>query len=498
MTLLLIIISLIIFSLIPNYFNKKYSIFFILLSVIIVLLFYFFLAKFLFYNNQLFFPNKINYTYVPCGNYYNELTNSILQYKLNIFDKTHIPNDLLLNFNKTIQKFIFLTDTSIYKGKVYLYFGITPVLLFHLPFYLITNLYLTDKFITFILSCLCFIFSLLLIHNVTKNYKNIPLNIKILSIFLIGFCNLLPFLIVRSFIYQITVLTANVLLICAFYLFYYYINNKNLKTQYILIFFISLFLCLCVGARPHYFLFIPIFFFSIIFLKYKENKNIKYILKSILFFLIPCLIYGTIIAIYNFLRFDSIFEFGWKYQFNPHNQSNIIFTIKDFIIGFKNNFFLLPNMNEVTIFSLSKTFGHRIGNEYITGIIWTCPIILILFFIPNFLKQFYKKNFNFFIFFLTMILVIIINIIVSSFFGMVIRYIFEFLSLMIILSIIMFLFYQDNIENRLTKIFFNSTFILIFGFSMFINISLLFCRENFWNFVTLKNTNYTNIINFLF
>lgn len=498
MTLLIVIFLLIVLSLITNIFKKRNIRFsFICFSVLSILFFYLFLSVSLLGRTQIL-PNNENQIYAPCGNFYNELIKSILDNRLNIFDNIVIPKELYPNYNKIIKKYHYLKDTSLYKGKIYLYFGITPTIIFYLPFHLLTNLYLTDKLLTLILSYLSFLFSLFLLYSITKRYINIPISINIVTIFFIGFCNLLPFLIVRSFIYQVAVITANVLLLGAFCLFYYFANTKNNKFQNVFVFFISLSLCLAVGARPHYVLFIPIFFFSIIYLKYKESAKTDNIFKTILIFLMPCIIYGSIIALYNYLRFDSIFEFGWKYQLNEHQQINYVPSLKDFIIGLKNNFLLLPNMNEHTFFSLVNTSGHRIGNEYIAGVLWTCPIITILILIPHFLRQIYVKSKKNFVFLVTLLLVIIMSIIITSFFGMIIRYIFEFLSLMLILSIVIFMFYINETKDKTLKNFLIFLFISIFIFSMFINISLLFCEENFWNFQTLANTNYSKIVNFLF
>ena len=499
MTLFLIILSIISFSLLTNFLPNKYDKLFVFISILIVFVFYFFLAK-IFLKTDYFFPKATNYIYTTCGNYYNLLTDSIIESKLNIFDDVYIEKTGS-NYKDLTKKYFFLMDTSVYKDKIYLYFGITPVLLFYLPFHLITNLYLYDNLLIFLLSCLSFIFYLLLINrillSICKEFS-IPSNIKILSIFLIGLCSLLPFIVIHSFIHQVAIITAHFLLIAAFYLLFQYINAKNAKNEYILVFFISLFLCLCVGARPHYIIFIPVIFFVIIYLKYKESKNINCIIKTFLIFLIPCLVYGTIIALYNYIRFDSIFEFGWKYQLNQHNQSQIAITLKDFFVGLKNNFFTIPDINSKTIFSLTKVSGHRIGNEYITGILWTCPIIFTLCFVINFLKKIYKENFNNFIFLLTIIIITTINIIINNFFGMIIRYIFEYLSLMLILSIIIFLFYMNENKDKLTKNLFNFLFILIFIFSVFINMALLFCRENFWCYPVLTFSHYTNVVDFLF
>ncbi len=443
-----------------------------------------------------FYPSKEIQLYSPCGNFYNLITNSIKKFKINIFEDIDTEN--LKIDPSTYKNTPLLLDTSFYNEKIYLYFGITPVLLFYLPFNLITTLYLTDRLLVFLLSCISFLLSLFLVNSVTKNYKKVPFNLKILTIFLIGLCNLLPFIAINGLIYQVAVVTANILLLGAFCLFYYYTTDINTEIKNIFVFFISLSLCLAVGARPHYILFIPIFFSSIIYLNYKESTKINNIFKAILIFLTPCIIYGSILALYNYLRFDSIFEFGWKYQLNEHNQSVYMPTIKDFIIGLKNNFLLLPNINDSTFFSLTKASGHRIGNEYITGVLWICPIVAILIFIPNFLKKIYSENKKTFIFLLTFILTTAVSIIVASFFGMIIRYIFEFLSLMVILSVITFFHYINVTDDKLLKKFFYFLFILVFVFSVFMNTSLLFCKENFKIHNTLRKTYYTTVIKTLF
>lgn len=473
MILFLITLSLIFFSIIANFFSKQKKIF-IIISIFLVFSFYFFLTK-TFYNVDCFYPSsKIQYN-LFCSNYYNLIIDSLKEHKLYIGEDTGDEHYFFINKNDSKQK-LNLLDTSTYKDKIYLYFGITPVLLFYLPFNFITKLYLTDKFLVFILSCLIFILSLFLIKKTTQkitDITNLPINTIIIIIFFIGFCNLLPFLLIRSAIYEVAISNAIFLLLISFCLFYYFIYTESSKKQKILTFFLSLTLCLAVGARPYYVLFIPVFFFFVIYIKYKETKNLKHIFKITVLFLIPCVIYGLFIAIYNYVRFDSIFEFGFKYQINHLDLYNYKPSIKDFLIGLKNNLFLLPDMNEKTIFSLTKTCEHRLGNDYITGAIWMCPIIFILSFVPFFLKKIYKKDKKIFFFLSTMTSVIIISVITTSFFGMVTRYIFEYLSIMIILSVIIYIFYVTKIEDCLLKNFFNLMLTLFFAYSFFINISLL-------------------------
>lgn len=244
MNLFLIVISIVVFSLISVFFKNKKI--FIIISIIAVLFCYFLLAK-NFFHPETFFPSsKINICYF-CGNYYNLLADAIKNKKLYITTSEFYPkleiNNIYENYPIIVlsdEQYKSLFDTSYYKGKIYLYFGITPVLLFYLPFNLITGLYLTDKFLVFILACMFFIISLIFLKNITKKFDNqLPNIIFILSIFLIGLCNYLPFLLIKNSIYEVAVITANLLLLISFLLLYYYLEIKNTKKQYILVLLLS-------------------------------------------------------------------------------------------------------------------------------------------------------------------------------------------------------------------------------------------------------------------
>ena len=321
MTLLLIVISIVIFALISNFFKSKKV--FVILSIFLIFSFYFFLEK-SFFPPEGIFPSTENRTYYLCVNYYNLIVDAIKNKKLYITTSKNYPKLEMDNIYRNYTDLFFeddkyqpLLDVSYYKGKVYLYFGITPVLLFYLPFNLITGFYLTDKILGLILASLSLLVLLLIFKKFTEKFENQPSNIVgILSVFLIGLCSYIPFLLIRNRIYEIAIITAVLMLMLSFLFLYYYLKETNVKKQYILVFLISFCLALSVGARPFYVLHIPLFFILIIFLKYKQTKSISIVIKTAVAFLIPCLLYGTIVALYNYLRFDSIFEFGFKYTLN--------------------------------------------------------------------------------------------------------------------------------------------------------------------------------------
>lgn len=502
MMLLLIILAIIVFALISKFFKNQKI--FIIISVAFILFFYFFLAK-NFFHIESFYPTSEIKTYYLCNNFYNLVVDALKDKKLYIgtledYPKLNVDN-VYKDFDTIFEdpKYTNLFDSSYYKGKIYIYFGITPVLLFYLPFNIITSLYLTDKMVVLFLACLSFILSLLLLKKITTSLNfNIQKPILILSIFIVGLCNYVPFLVVRSCIFEVAILTANTLLLFSLLFLYFYLQTKETKKRYIFLLLMSLCLALAVGARPFYVLHIPLFYCLILFFEYNQNKDIRKILKVSLAFLAPCIFYGIILALYNYLRFDSIFEFGFKYTLNSENHYGQTPSINDALLSIKYNLFQIPDIVEDTIFSLAQTEGHLFANEVVIGVFWAFPLILSFIFLPKFLLNVVKRNKDIVAIIILMLFVAGINLFITSFIGMVSRYFFEYMSLIVPISLILFYYLYNIAEDKLLKRVLNVYFILLFIYSIFMNISCLFCEKYSLYYFGSSAYNYSKIIKFLF
>lgn len=442
MTLLLIILAFTSLSIVIRFYPKSYNII-MLFTIFCVISSYFMFTKN--FTSRSFFPTEYQ-SENDCP--YNRLTSAIRNKQLYIYDKLppifDDPN-IYKNFifysqqDNTLMQFY---DFSYYKGKIYFYWGITPVLLFYLPFNLITNLCLSDNFIVFFSISLIFLLSLIILKKIINIiFIETPFKTNVLfylSTLLIGFGNYSLFLAVRPYICEVAISLAALLLLLSIYLFIELINEKQKHTN-LITFFIGFCLSLSVGCRPHYVLFIPIFYILIIYIYYKRTKNIKDILIKSSFFIIPCIIYGSVLALYNYLRFDSIFEFGWKYQFNHVFQYYFVPTIKDFLLGFKYHLLQFPEIDKesYTLFSSFKNTCHRVGNEGAVSLFYLYPLSILIFLLPilSYIKQNKKVlsiNILLFSFF-------IINLIIACFLGAIQRYVFEYLYILVILTLIIFL-----------------------------------------------------------
>lgn len=539
MILLLIILLLTATSFLPKFF-PKYNKLTILFCVFIVLLFFFFLSK-NFFHAESFCPTKKIQTYSSLGNYYNFIVNSIKnKHKFYIhINYAEFPllnkQDIYKNYKKYYvedKKYGALLDTSLYKGKIYLYFGLTPLMLFYMPFHLITGLYLTDKLLVFVLGCFSFLLLLFFVKKlIFHHFTHSPFHL--LVIFILGFCSYLPFILIRSATYEVAISTAMFLLLGSFVILYFYLNkiqrdtaskysitenhhcgsrsaiyaNKtsllssaflSIRQSDFLLFLLGLLLSLSVGARPHYVLFIPIFFTAVCIMNYYNIKNIKYVMRQTIIFLTPCVIIGAILALYNYLRFDSIFEFGWKYQLNDLRQYAYYPTIKDSLLALKYNLFQFPEINKETVFCLAETKDHIFGNEFVTGIVWTYPFVFLFVFLPSYLWETYKKNKNLFCITVLMIIVVIINVFVTSFIGMICRYFFEYMPFIIILSMQLFYYMYSKLNTKFLKNISEIFFVLIFIYSIFINISLVFSNNYAIFYKETSRNNYAKIVKILY
>lgn len=502
MTLFLIILIFIFLGLIIKSYQKSYNII-ITLTILCVIFSYFIFAKN--FPEHSFFPQKYQYT-KDCR--YNRLIYSLKKYKLDIEDdipkileepNIHTTFVSYLQNHKTLFKFY---DLSCYKGKIYLYWGLTPVLMFYLPFNLITNLYLSDNMVVWLLTSFIFLLSLLILRK--SVYISIPLdkstNINFLffySSLIIGYCNYSIFLVTRPSICEVAISCAAFLLLLSIYLFIEFLDGNKKHTN-ILPFFIGLFLSLSVGCRPHYILFIPIFYIFIVYVHYTRTKNIKDILKISGFFILPCIIYAIILALYNYLRFDSIFEFGLKLQLNNLQLYNYTPTFTDFIVGLKNHLLKIPDINPLnyTIFSLRNASGHRIGNELISGIIYIYPMSMILILIPLF--YFIKRNKITTQIVTLFSLLFVITFFMACLFGMIQRFVFEYMYILVILTLFVFIIFYNYISSKY-KLLILIFFIIITTYTIYVNLSLLLCFNNLMIFVRLESLKfYENLINLLF
>lgn len=248
-------------------------------------------------------------------NLYNKLTDAFVHGHMYLFQKP--PEELLKTPNPYHPMHSFqyremgLHDLSLYKRKFYLYYGPTPVILLYLPYYLFTLNRIPDNLAVLTFLFLSLIVSVELLYYIKKKYfGNIPEHLMLISIGLLGFATLSPYLLRRPIMYEVAISCASFLLLLAVNFFCKALHQD----RFMLLFLVlgSLSLGLANGARPHFILvgIILIFFLCVLLGKNKEFPS-KSVCICLFVPFIACLI---LLFSYNYFRFEDIREFGLRYQ----------------------------------------------------------------------------------------------------------------------------------------------------------------------------------------
>lgn len=239
-------------------------------------------------------------------------------------------------------------DHAFYNGKYYMYFGIVPVLVLFVPFRLITGNPLTTYHATQIFTALFIagLFSLFFLFA-KKFFKAMSLAVYLslsaaMSVMSVWYLSKAPAL-------YCTAIAAG---ICAeiWSLFFFakaVWGEENGRRTTVYGVLGSLFGALAFGCRPTValanLLAVPMF---VHYLK-QRKKSDPGLLKQILVVISPYIVIGVLLMLYNYVRFDSVFEFGQSYQLTKADQSGYGSVASQFgpikiLDGVIQNFFACP------------------------------------------------------------------------------------------------------------------------------------------------------------
>ncbi|MBO4739587.1 MAG: hypothetical protein J5606_08520 [Bacteroidales bacterium] len=376
-------------------------------------------------------------------NQYEKMAESLIEGHLYLNDKVDSsllnlsnPYDPQLRTSKHVK---FNWDHAFYKGHYYMYFGITPVIFTFLPYRLITghNLPTLQATQTFTIIFIIGIF-LLFLTLARLFFKTIPFPMYLclsvcFSIISVWYISAAPIL-------YCTAISAG--LAFGIWSIYFFIksayNSGNEKNELINLAIGSLLGALTFGCRPPIALFNIVLIPILIILLQKREINHKRILK-IGVSLLPYVIVGILLMVYNYLRFDNPFEFGQSYQLTNTDQHNYgAWGQQNSLIG------ILEGLNYMNFkFTTSKLLQN--------GIFMTFPILflgIVGLFHKKVIKTLKEHKLLLFITFLFIsnILISIIDCQYSPF--LIPRYRTDILWLTAIATYIIIGHLQQNIKNK--------------------------------------------------
>jgi hypothetical protein len=205
----------------------------------------------------------------------------------------------------------YLWDTTLYKGKYYLYWGPVPAVLGML-INLITSRPVTDAGLVFSFLLGAALFSVLLLQNVCRDHDfpgwvfwggaltsaiNIPL----------------VWLLTHPTYYEVSISGGQFFMMMGFFLLYRVFRSSPIRNGYA--FLSALAFGLAGGTRVN--LLVSVIFLALVILwrvYLFHGRKLSASVYSLVVTILPLVIIACSLAGYNYARFGSIFEFGHRYQ----------------------------------------------------------------------------------------------------------------------------------------------------------------------------------------
>ena len=208
-----------------------------------------------------------------------------------------------------------LHDLSYYKGRLYLYFGVTPALILFWPFAALTGHYLFHRQAVAIFCAIGFLASVGLLHALWRRYfAEVSVGVVVACALALGLTTGTPNLLSWSDVYEVPISCGYMLTMLALAAIWCALHEPERRCRWLAA--ASIAYGLAVGARP------TLLFGAVILLvpvvqAWRERRQIWALLVAAMG---PILVIGLGLMLYNTLRFDNPFEFGLRYQLAGQSQ----------------------------------------------------------------------------------------------------------------------------------------------------------------------------------
>ena len=351
-------------------------------------------------------------------------------------------------------------DLSAYGNKLYMFWGITPALTFFIPVKMLTGYNLNQSLCIALFISIGYIFSLLVLALLIKMslLQSIPDLYWYLSVVCLGFCTFFPYILRTPQVYAIPIASGFCFSMGSIWLLLKAQYSSDKKCQKTIFLFLSgLFCALAVGCRPHLIIITLFALLYFVYLLKKSKWNPRSIIAGATAYGIPYVSYGAFLGIYNYIRFNSFFEFGLHYQQNDLKMQELGFKFSDILAGVSSYFFtpLAHTSTFPYFFVTSKNIFnlvHSYINECVAGVFWGIPVILILVMLPLFLRN--QANCLFIrLSVLLMTITAILILLIVSVVGSTVRYECDFAVFLLIPALLIFFDLRNRFDGIKQHIF---------------------------------------------
>ena len=274
----------------------------------------------------------------------------------------------------------YLWDHAYFKGRYYVYFGLLPVLLYHLPYYALTGGELPE-WVGVAVSAILFVcgacYLVWILSKRKKDGMSRIMAIACMLVILLG--SFIVFGLVYSDIYSSAIVLGLALTLWGISLWMRAIMFKRTRIGCGVLG--SLCMAAVVLCRPQLLIYSIIGPALLIIAKTRLDKRITF--KSVLLFLLPYVLVFAVAGFYNFSRFGSCLDFGASYNLTTNDMTHRSLNVDLLWQGLFAYLVQPPAMVPEWPFIVPAViemqyFGEVISENTYGGIFFLCPILLTI------------------------------------------------------------------------------------------------------------------------
>lgn len=271
-------------------------------------------------------------------------------------------------------------DHAYFEGRFYVYFGILPALLYHLPFYLLTGqefptvLGVANSIAFFIVGC-----GILVYFVCERWFPDCTQSDFLLAFLVILGGSWIIYPLQNPNFYALPIVTGLAFLSWGLAFWIKATSNADaIRVGWAIAG--SLCIALTIACRPQ--LIIGGVFGIVMLMPYFKAMNKRH-LRNIAIALLPFVIVFSLVGLYNYLRFGNPLDFGANYNLTTNDMTHRGFNIDRLPLAFFAYLFQFPNIVAVDPYMLatnlsSSYYGRTIHQAMYGGILTLTPVLLLL------------------------------------------------------------------------------------------------------------------------
>lgn len=284
-------------------------------------------------------------------------------------------------------------DTAFYEGKFYVYFGIVPVLLFYLPYYVITGSAFPTWIGIFFAGATILLGLFYFMNMISRRYfPKTPFLLRVVLAVIAGNCMSTIAFMMRPDFYSLPIICAIAFSIWGLSLWLSAANawhreligKKDAAMQNTELILGSLCMALVAGCRPQFLVgsFLGIFIFADV-IKREWGRDREKIWKRALAAASPFILVAVCLMYYNYIRFGSVIDFGANYNLTTNDMTHRGVNLTRMVDGLFMYLFQFPNIGAAYPYVFATNFqsayiGKTIREGMFGGVFFTNIILFAI------------------------------------------------------------------------------------------------------------------------